>query len=69
VPVFGGVPRVRSVYIGSENTYTTARFRKALARAVEIRKEAEERYERAATLARRKAAKEMRAALRAAQGR
>ena len=69
VPQFGGTPRMRSVYIGSENTYTQARFRKALVRAIEIRKEAEERYERAATLARRKAASVMRAALRAAQAR
>ena len=67
VPQFGNVPRIRSVYIGSENTYTSTKFRQALKRAVEIRKEAEERYERAATLARRKAATQMRAALRAAR--
>ncbi len=53
VPRFGDRPRRRSVYIGSENTYTTERYNAALAKAVEMRTKAENAYRRAATKAKR----------------
>jgi hypothetical protein len=53
IPRFGDKPRRRSVYIGTENTYTEARFEAALARAMEIRAVAEETYRREATRAKR----------------
>ena len=53
VPRFGKAPLRRTVYIGTENTYTVERYQKALARAVEMRAEAEEAYQRAATRAKR----------------
>jgi hypothetical protein len=53
VPRFGKAPLRRTVYIGTENTYTTERYRRALARALEIRAAAEEDYQRAATRAKR----------------
>lgn len=59
VPVFGGTARRRSVYIGSENTYTKRRYREALARAMEIRAEAEEIYAAAATRAKRREGREL----------
>jgi hypothetical protein len=64
IPRFGDKPRRRSVYIGTENTYTVQRFEEALQRAMEMRSEAEEAYRRAATRAKRaegKALKQMRA--------
>ena len=59
VPRFGQPPRCRTVYIGNENTYTVDRYHAALARAVEIRQEAEEVYEAAATKAKREAARDL----------
>ncbi len=53
VPRYGKPPLRRTVYIGTENTYTVERYQKALARAVEMRAEAEEAYQRAATRAKR----------------
>jgi hypothetical protein len=53
IPRFGGVPQRRTVYIGTERTYTVARYKKALARAIEMREQAEEAYQRAATRAKR----------------
>ncbi len=49
IPRFGQKPRRRSIYIGTENTYTVARYKAALVRAIEMRREAEETYEREAT--------------------
>ncbi len=63
IPRFGLKPLRRSVYIGTENTYTVARFRAALARAIEMRAEAVEVYERAATRARRAEGRALRAEL------
>jgi hypothetical protein len=57
VPVYGGKPRRRSVYIATENTYDKERFQEALNRAVAMRKEAEVLYEREATKAKRAEAK------------
>jgi hypothetical protein len=53
VPRFGKPPLRRTVYIGTENTYTVERYRNALARAIAMRAEAEEAYQRAATRAKR----------------
>jgi hypothetical protein len=63
VPRYGQTPQRRSVYIGTENTYTQKKFREALALAVEIRREAEEEYERAATADKRSAARKIAASL------
>lgn len=63
LPRFGSTPRIRSVYIGTENTYTKQRFREALAKAIELRTEAVERYRTDATKARRQEAKAMAATL------
>jgi len=63
IPRFGQKPLRRSIYIGTENTYTPARFRAALARAVELRNEAVEIYERAATRAKRAEGRALRADL------
>jgi hypothetical protein len=62
VPRYGLTPQRRSVYIGTENTYTQKKFKEALARAVEIREEAEAVYESEATASKRLAAKAFAAA-------
>ena len=49
IPRFGEKPQRRSIYIGTENTYTPARFQAALERAIEMRRQAEEVYERETT--------------------
>jgi hypothetical protein len=67
LPRFGGTPQIRSVYIGTENTYTKQRFREALARAIELRTEAVTRYQAEATKAKRRDAKAMVATLAAAR--
>ncbi|MDP1899611.1 MAG: hypothetical protein Q8K96_04035 [Rubrivivax sp.] len=53
IPCFGGKPRRRTIYIGTENTYTLARYEAALVRAIEMRRVAEEAYEEATTRAKR----------------
>jgi len=53
IPRFGNSPLRRTIYIGTENTYTTQRFNAALARAIEMRAEAEQAYHLAETRARR----------------
>ncbi len=63
LPRFGETPQIRSIYIGTENTYTKKRFREALAKAVELRTEAVQRYRTEATRARRRSAKEVMAEL------
>jgi hypothetical protein len=63
VPRFGLSPQRRSVYIGTENTYTQKKFKEALAKAVEIRQEAEAAYEREVTAAKRSDAKKIASAL------
>lgn len=63
LPRFGQTPLRRSIYIGTEHTYTKARYREALDRAVEMRAAAEEVYQRAATRARRADARELKAQL------
>jgi len=61
IPRFGDVPRRRTIYIGTENTYTPARFQAALERAMEMRTAAVDAYHRAETRARRADAKELKA--------
>jgi hypothetical protein len=62
VPRFGDVPLRKSVYIGSENTYTPERYNAALAKAVDMRSRAERAYQRATTRAKRLAGAAMKAA-------
>jgi hypothetical protein len=63
LPRFGQAPSCRTVYIASESTYNVARYKAALVKAIALRKEAEETYERAAARAKRKAAAQMKAIL------
>jgi hypothetical protein len=67
IPRFGEKPRRRTIYIGTENTYTLARYHAALERAIEMRKVAEDAYEKATTRAKRAAARAHRASLKAAK--
>lgn len=67
VPRFGRKPQVKRIYIGTPKTYTQAKYRQALARAIAIRTEAQEAYETAATRARRREATELRKSLAAAR--
>lgn len=67
LPRFGEKPRNCNIYIGSEATYSADRYKKAVARAVALRQEAEEVYRRAETRARRAEARELSAGLKAAR--
>jgi hypothetical protein len=53
IPRYGDKPQRRTIYIGTENTYTIERYEAALERAIQMRREAEEAYAAAATKARR----------------
>lgn len=53
LPRFGQGPLRRSVFIGTQNTYTPERYLAALAKAVALREQAEAAYQRAATRAKR----------------
>ena len=66
IPRFGDKPRRRTIYIGTENTYTLERYEKALERAIVMRGAAEDAYQKATTRAKRAAAREMKAQLLAA---
>jgi len=57
LPRFGMKPTTRSVYIATENTYTLARYKTALAKAIELRGAAERAYQLAATKAKRAGAR------------
>jgi hypothetical protein len=59
VPRFGKTPQRRSVYIGTENTYTQKKFKEALAIAVGIREEAEAAYRLEATASKRSEARKL----------
>jgi hypothetical protein len=63
LPRFGSTPERRSVYIGTERTYSKPKFEAALVQAVKMRTEAAEAYQRAATRARRADARELKAML------
>ena len=67
LPRFGGTPQLKSIYIGTENTYTQAKYRAALAEAKSLRADAVARYEAAATRERRRSASVFRKALGAAR--
>ena len=63
LPRFGEPPARRSIYIGTENTYSEDKYHAALDKALTLRQQAEERYRLAATRARRAEAKALRQAL------
>ena len=66
IPQFGLKPRRRTIYIGTENTYTIERYEQALQKAVEMRQEAEHAYEVATTRAKRALGRDLKATLKAA---
>ena len=53
IPRYGDKPTNKSVYIGTENTYTVEKYQAALEKAVLMRDKAEAAYQRAATKAKR----------------
>ena len=57
LPRFGDSPLRSSVYIGTENTYTVERYKLALEKAIQMRRNAETSYQRAATRAKRESSK------------
>jgi hypothetical protein len=59
LPRFGQKPTTRNVYIATENTYTLEKYKRALTKAVAMRKAAERAYQIAATKAKREAAKKL----------
>jgi hypothetical protein len=59
LPRFGESPQRRSIYIATENTYTREREAEALAKAIQLRLEAEKAYRSAATRAKRAQVHEM----------
>jgi hypothetical protein len=61
LPQFGKTPRRRSVYIGTENTYTVEKYNLALAKAIKLRELVEEAYQHAATQAKRAEGRVLRA--------
>lgn len=61
IPRFGDKPRRRTVYIGTENTYTPQKYEAALARAIQMRQEAEEAYRRDTTRAKRAEGRKLKA--------
>lgn len=63
VPRFGQPNQIREIHIGTPTTYTKARYREALAKAMVLRQESLARYEAAATRARRKEATAMKKTL------
>jgi hypothetical protein len=65
VPRFGQKNELKRVHIGTPRTYTKARYKAAVAQALEIRAEGLARYEAEATRAKRKEATNMKKALRA----
>lgn len=56
LPRFGRVNQIKQIYIGTPNTYTKARYRAALAQAVDLRAESVAKYALDATRAKRKEA-------------
>ena len=64
VPQFGKANLTRKVHIGTPNTYTKTKYRQALAKAIEIRREGMALYETAATQAKRAQAVALKKSLR-----
>ena len=56
LPRFSKSPNHRTVYIGSQHSYTVAKYNDALAKAMELRKQAELKYHADATRHRRREA-------------
>jgi len=56
VPRFGQPSEFHEIHIGTPNTYTKARYRAALSKAIALRQENVAKYEEEATRAKRKAA-------------
>lgn len=69
LPRFGKTNQIKRVHIGTEYTYTRARFKAALVKAIELRAAALAQYEAAATKAKRKEAVAMKQSLAAKQRR
>jgi hypothetical protein len=67
LPRFGQTAQRRSVYIATESTFTKAKLRAALQRAIALRAEAEMAYRKAATRARKAEARTLRALLAAGE--
>ena len=67
LPRFGETAQMKSIYIGTENTYTQARYRAAVTEAKILRAEAVATYETSATLARRREARSLRQSLSASR--
>ena len=61
LPQFGAKMKGTSVYIGAESTYNTQRYEIALAKAIKIRKRAEQIYKSDATRAKRAEGEAMKA--------
>jgi hypothetical protein len=61
LPQFGASPKLKSIYMGSENTYTQKRFKEALKKAKELRAATIEKYEATALKVRKAEAKDLRA--------
>ena len=59
LPRFGATAQRRTVYIGTENTYSVERYLAALERAIEMRRKAERAYQRDATRAMREASRKL----------
>ena len=66
LPRWGAPAQRSSVYIGTENTYTVAKYKRALAKAIALREHATEIYLRDATRAKRAAARALKAQQKAA---
>lgn len=65
LPQFGRRPRIKSIYIASENTYSLDKFRIAVARGQALREEAAQAYQQDAEKARKRALTGLRAYLKA----
>lgn len=59
LPRFGMKPTTRNVYIATENTYTVEKYKRALVKAIALRKAAEKAYQAAATKAKRESARKL----------
>ncbi len=67
LPRVGSSPKIKNIYIGSENTYTIERYQAALAKGLALRAQATEQYERDAAKAQRQSVKQLRTYLQALQ--
>ena len=65
LPRYGQEARIKSIYIGTERTYTDRRFEEALAKAIELRAEVVKKYEATATRVKRQQGQALKAQLRA----